>query len=491
MTMRKLVLLLCAMALGYARRVQFTTQQLQNEDNVLESRRDAPASAPGHQEHETQQAHDDASLYDTASSWWQSAGAQKLSAGVQQLSAGMYEAAGGLFGQSLAEIRSSTPKKDKKEHAWWQSPDVERVCKLMLMIALGKMMQFRFPGKETGAVQNLLLQVLLPAMLFKSSAKMKVELGDIVYLGGGFLLVFARILASALIAYFAFGSSYGTENAALRRTAILEVSSTASAMSVLPFISEFVDPELIALGGVVDLPMKVYTLIMMPFIVRKFGEPVSQANSSGAPKVKKNMALQILTDPLIMSVFTGMAWALSTNGSGTEALGFFGKGIDALAAAQTPFLFLLIGLKLTFVSKTPLFCLVLLLGSQGILLFLAWLVLLILNPGELMSKFIIIFVQGAPKFTIIGYMQAAMNQGTVTGYNTDFGIDIVGMAFPISSVTQCICGVMGMTYVRWLSVVALVFLSIAVALRLIFRSRFHVEPELDVPDVPFNRGISD
>lgn len=306
---------------------------------------------------------------------------------------------------------------------------------------------------------------------------MKFELEHMMYIVGGVLLVLARLLSSMLVSYATFGRGSGTENAKLRRSAIWEMSSTASGMSIFPFITEFVGVEYVGLASVFDLPMKVYTFIMMPFLVRSFGESSSASSNSQGGKVLPAL-VALVKDPLTMSVIVGMAWAGFTDGAGTQPLGFVGKAIDTMAQAQTPCLFLLIGLKLTFASRTPLFCVTLLLGTQGVLLLMAWLVVLILSPGDTMAQFIILFTQGAPKFNVVGFMQAALNSGVV-GYSPDFALDILGLAFPISSFMQCFAGVMGTSYVSIVGIVGAVLVAISVGLRVTFKSQFQEDKDKD------------
>mmetsp|Transcript_151346 Transcript_151346/g.263824 ORF Transcript_151346/g.263824 Transcript_151346/m.263824 type:complete len:419 (+) Transcript_151346:73-1329(+) len=367
--------------------------------------------------------------------------------------------------QSLVQVAASAGDN------LWQNKDVQRVLMLLCMIAIGKVLQARFPDAEAGAIQKMLLQFLVPATLFKGLSKEKIEVSHLAYIAGGVALVLARIAAATMASYSALGKSSQKERAKMRRTAIFEISTMASALSVLPFLGEFVGPEYVGLGGMVDLPMKLYMLIFMPVLLKQFGE---SSGTAGAEESKgKAMAIlkQLVKDPITMSLVLGIVVAMVTSGGGTAVFGFAGKALDALAGAQTPVLFLLIGLKLKLQSSTPLFCVVLLLATQGFLLLIVWVALLIFSPSDTIAKFIILFSQGAPSVVGMGVIASAAGSG-VQGYSKDFAFDIVGLAFPISSFIQCFAGIMGQTYQSVLPLVGIVLLAVAAGLRVIFNGRF-------------------
>jgi len=373
---------------------------------------------------------------------------------------------------SLAELSQSSGQSSTGAGAdLWKNKDVQRVLMLLTIIAIGKILQGRFPDAESNAIQKMLLQFLVPATLFKGLSKEVIDASKLLYIGGGVLLVLGRLTASVLASYGSFGSSAQGEKAKLRRTAVFEISTTASALSVLPFLGEFVGPEYVGLGGMVDLPMKLYMLLILPVLLKQFGE--SSGAASNEPQKGKALAIltQLVKDPITMSLVLGIVVAAITNGGGTATFGFAGKALDALAGAQTPVLFLLIGLKLKFQSKTPLFCVVLLLATQGILLIIVWLGVLIAQPSDTIAKFIILFAQGAPSVVGMGVISSAAASG-VQGYSKDFAFDIVGLAFPISSFMQCFGGIMGASYQNVCGVVGAGLIVIAAGMRVVFSAQF-------------------
>jgi len=362
------------------------------------------------------------------------------------------------------------------QESLFHSKQVQQLCMLLCIIAVGKILSGRFPAKDAGVIQKFLLQVCVPALLFKGLSKEAISWGHLVYIGGGLFLVLSRVACSALASYAALGPSSSGELAKLRRTAIFEMSTCASALSIIPYVSEFVSVELVGKAGMVDLSMKLYMLIFMPVILRKCGEgtPTSSSHETAASSAL-SIVKQLVQDPITMSLVLGLLTAAVTEGGGTPALGFVGKAIDALAAMQTTVLFVLIGLKLKFEGNTPLYCVTLLLANQGVLLILVQGILMISDPEDDMKQFIALFAQGAPSVVGMGVITAATSAG-VTGYSSEFAFDIVGMAFPMLALLQVSAGVAGPAYGDISGIIGLVLLGIAVTLRLVYKSRFSGAP---------------
>jgi hypothetical protein len=352
------------------------------------------------------------------------------------------------------------------------SSSAEQTLTLLTVMGIGKSLSGRFPGKESAVIQKMLLQFLVPATLFKGLASQTVQLSQLGFVAAGCVLVLVRSLCGWIASRAVLGGSSDPERAALRRSAFFQISTTASALSVLPFVSEFLGAEYVGLGGLVDLPMKLYMLVVMPILLKLMGEetPGSSEGGGGAMAVIK----KLLSDPISLSLIFGLATGAATGGQGLKALGFVGKAFNSLAGAQTAVLFLLIGLKLKFEGKNPLFSVITILATQGALLMAASLAILLLNPSEVMKQFIILFSQGAPSVVGLGVITAAANGG-LKGYNTDFAFDIVGLAFPISAILQCMVGLLGTSYAPASGFIGAGLVGIAAAGRFIFKDKFKVK----------------
>lgn len=245
----------------------------------------------------------------------------------------------------------------------------------------------------------------------------------------------------------------------------------------MPYLAEFVDPKYVGLGGMVDLPMKLWMLAFMPFALKAAADTKS-TSSGGKGKELAAAVTQMAKDPITLSLVFGILTAMITEGGGTKSLAFAGKAIDALAGGMTPMLFFLIGLKLEFKSASPLYCMILLFATHGIMLIAMGAVFLIGGIEMPIEKFMVFFTQGAPSVVGMGVISAAVNQG-VTGFNTDFAFDIVGLAFPVSAILQCSAGLVGDAWVNHCLIIGSVLVLISIVLRLAFAAKFQEAP---VPD---------
>jgi hypothetical protein len=345
----------------------------------------------------------------------------------------------------------------------------EQVLMLFTIMGFGKLLQGRFPGKEANIVQKLLLQFIVPATLFKGLASQTVALSKLSFVAAGAGVVLARYVCAAIVSKAVFGGATDPESAALQRTGRFQVSTMASALSVLPFAGEFVGAEYVGLGGLVDLPMKLYMLIVMPVLLKMQGEKSEDSSDSGGG-IGKTIS-KLLSDPISLSLILGLATSAATGGKGLAALGFVGKAVNSLAGAQTACLFLLIGLKLKLDSDSPMKSLVLLLGVQGLLLVLASAICLTMPMSAAMQQFILLFAQGSPSVVGLGVISAAAASG-VKGYNPDFGFDICALAFPISALLQCVSGIFGASYAPIAGALGVGLMGVSAILRTVNKSKF-------------------
>merc|ERR550537_711934 len=108
-------------------------------------------------------------------------------------------------------------------------------------------------------------------------------------------------------------------------------------------------------------------LLVMPSVLKAKASKAAaetQAASGGALKA----VVAQLQDPFNASIIAGILLSVIFQGNAMAKLGFAGAAFKSLAAAQTPVLFLLIGLKLSIEGATPNLCGVLLLLRQGLVM---------------------------------------------------------------------------------------------------------------------------
>lgn len=347
------------------------------------------------------------------------------------------------------------------------TPEMQKILSLLCVGLVGVILRARFPAKEPAVVQKMLLQVFLPCTLFRSLAKESIDWSHLGYLGGGIFYIFFKIGCAAIVSYAVFGRAAVGQMGTFRRTALFQLGTTAAGQSVLPFLGELIGQQYVGLGGMVDLPMKLYMIAIMPSVLKAVGG----TSASSATQSPAKAVLSAFQDPVTAALILGIVAAFVTNGGGVKVMGPAGTAIHGLAEAQTPVLFFLIGLKLQFKSATPILCLVLLCATYGVTLLLLSLFLRIVNPADDLKMFMVFFVQGAPSVFGMGVINAAINAG-LQGFSSDFAFDIVGVTFPISALLQCLAGVARDYWTDYLEIIAVAFLVVAAMLRIYFNGLF-------------------
>ncbi|KAH8059715.1 hypothetical protein JL722_5347 [Aureococcus anophagefferens] len=152
-------------------------------------------------------------------------------------------------------------------------------------------------------------------------------------------------------------SSARTPAAAAMRRAALQLGTCAPASSVFAFVREFASPAHVSLAALADMPNKAYVLLGLAKVAELRGDKGAAAAAVGKPSVRK-----ILADPFNAGILGGLL--LAVLGTPTSSLGFFGKAV-ASPPANTPVLFLLIGLKCEVTGAAPALSLALLLARHG------------------------------------------------------------------------------------------------------------------------------
>ncbi|KAH8067606.1 hypothetical protein JL721_7448 [Aureococcus anophagefferens] len=246
----------------------------------------------------------------------------------------------------------------------FESEGVQKALSFLCLAIFGRLIKGRFSKPMVAGVQKLILDGMLPCVIFKALCSIKLDASLLKWPLMGAVFVVAQLAASALCSSLVFP---GDRLAAPRRSALAELGTSAPGLSAMVFVKEFL---LRAAGG------------------------------GGGGAAGGASALGLLKDPLNVSIVAGLACAVS--GTAFADLAFVGKAMTALASAQTPVLFLLIGMKLKFEGATPAACVVLLAAVS-----------------------------------VVGWSQMAKaSEAGVAGYNLDFAFDIVGYSMPLTMLLQ-------------------------------------------------------
>ena len=138
----------------------------------------------------------------------------------------------------------------------------------------------------------------------------------------------------------------------------------APGLSSFTFINEFGGPGAAGIGSLMDISTKFYQLIVQAPLMRALSHPDSNkqaepAGGGGGSNPVMAIINGIFKDNINIAILAGLF--MSARGLSIGDLGFVGTAIDAMAAAQTPVLFLFIGLTVRLNGNTPLVSTILLL----------------------------------------------------------------------------------------------------------------------------------
>jgi hypothetical protein len=332
---------------------------------------------------------------------------------------------------------------------FYQSAGVQKTLELAVIAVFGFWLRAKLSKEDADVVQKLLLTALVPAVTLTSLCSVKVGVDSLGYLAGGLGLVLLQIAVAHIVSntVFGFDPKKMTKKALdLRRTAAMEMGTMAPALSVFAFVTEFVGPAFTGLAALIDLPCKAYMLIFMPSVLKAKASRVAPEAPAASGSAMKALVAQ-LQDPFNASIIAGVLLSVLFQGGAIAKLGFVGSALKSLAAAQTPVLFLLIGLKLSIEGATPTLCGVLLLLRQGLVMMAVKTFLLfsgIRSPQ--MQLLITLASQAATSVVGFGQINKAKDRGD-EGYSTDFAFDIIGISFPLTIILNTAACLGGQAYI--------------------------------------------
>lgn len=346
----------------------------------------------------------------------------------------------------------------------YRTDGVQKVLELSVISAAGAALRSRLDAK---AVTALLLNALVPAVIATSLSglRLSAETGGV--LASGVVLALAQFAAGEGAARFVMGGDEDaggavgetrTEADCLRRTAAIQLGTMAPALSVYSFTREFVGGQFAGLAALADVPTKVYTLLLIPYYLRYrgtgpktpsgaldgySGEDVpndTERNVQETPVMKR--LLSALADPFNLAIAGGLA--LAAMGRPASTFGFAGRALGSLAQAQTPILFVLIGLKLQFGGDRPRLCLRLLLARHGFMNLLTSAFLRVFLGGvDNGPARLVAILSSQAACSIIAFGQICKVATEVDGFDTDLAFDIVALSFPLTiglNTIACLAG---------------------------------------------------
>lgn len=259
--------------------------------------------------------------------------------------------------------------------------------------------------------------------------------------------------------------------------------------------TEFVGKEYEGFAALADMPSKVVILFLLPSMLKLFGaregkalltassssSTTSTSTTSSSTTSKnpiKSFISTIVYDPFNLAITIGLTLALLKTPA--SSLGFFGKAMKSLASAQTPILFLLIGLKLKFNGAAIPLCGSLLFARHGFIALITSLFLKLFLPPlssssgglvtntldmiEIRQKLrLLTTLCSQAACSVIAYAQINKIEKLEPklGYKPDLSFDLVALSFPLTIVINTFTILAGYKYVDNLPFVGISYLFIS------------------------------
>ena len=335
------------------------------------------------------------------------------------------------------------------------STGVQKILELGTIASLGASLRGTL---DPAAITALLLKALVPCVILSSLSALSFgrDLGAVVAAGAA--LVAAQIAAGAAAARLVVRADAGdARRRAMRRAAALQLGTCAPASSVFAFVREFASPAHVGLAALADMPNKAYVLLGLPKVAELRGDKGAAAAAVGKPGVRK-----IIADPFNAGILGGLL--LAVLGTPTSSLGFFGAAVASLSAANTPVLFLLIGLKCEITGAAPALSLALLLARHGfVALGAAGFLRAFLTAASPETRLACVLSSQAA-VSVVGY--GALARTWRPGDDLDLAFNLVALSFPLTALMNTATCLLGSRYVDRVAFVGLGYLAASAALYL-------------------------
>jgi len=353
------------------------------------------------------------------------------------------------------------------------SEGVQKALSFFVMGAIGTYLRPENSGlmkpEFTAGVQTLMLQTLVPALVFKSLASVTMSTKVLAYPAFGAGLVLFQFAMSWAMATAVYGRS--SKLSVMRRSTAQVLWSMAPALSSFAFIKEFVGSAAVGTAALIDLPNKFFVLIVFPVLLKLWAPA---GGSSADEKTSSNLGGKLkkaLTEPFNVGILGGLAMAAT--GTKLARLGPVGTAVTMMADAVTPVLFLLLGLKLNIKGSTPALCATLLFLRHGAIALAMSALFTIAGPAIAPGTALALTVmsQSAVSVVGVGQLNKAVAAG-VPGYTNEVGFDLLGYSFPFTTLLTATACVLGPAYIKNLHWVGMALLTLGGAIGVKSSSEF-------------------
>jgi hypothetical protein len=313
---------------------------------------------------------------------------------------------------------------------------LQKTIVFLFFILIGVLLKIKFKSKEEiSGIKKIILNLALPATIFIALLGIKVELHLLILpllaLGLNLLLFLAMPLVLPLMGIGKSTPEY--------RTAKLLIPSLAPGLSCFPFVLEFLGEDYLAKAAMADLGNKIFVLFFL-YLVAMNWHYALQSNQRKKGRAQLGPMLKaMISEPV--NIFIGVALLMLVFGFTMDSLPFFlSETLEKLSLIMTPLVLLFIGLAVKIKRKQFFQIFSLLCARAGLVLLVSGL-FVIMGDIQVQNEILLTMAFGLSACSFWPYAHIAVvdgleleNKPKKKTFNNDFGIAILALSFPFSTV---------------------------------------------------------
>lgn len=313
---------------------------------------------------------------------------------------------------------------------------LQKTFTFLLFIGIGLLLKFKFESKEelTG-IKKIILNLALPATIFIALLGVQI---DAALLSLPFIALSLNILLFLLFPYLMPLTGI-KKNSPEYRTARLLVPSLAPGLSCFPFVLEYLGEEYLAKAAMADLGNKVFVLIILYLVAMNWYYSKRAITDQSKASKLKSLTMAMISEPV--NIFIVIALILVFFGFKMESLPFFiSDTLTRLSVIMTPLVLLFIGLAVKIKRQQIYKIFSLLFLRAGFVCLISGIFIFIANISVQQDILVLLsFGLSACSFwpfshiAVVGSQELHIKKKQKT-FNSTFGVNILALSFPLSTV---------------------------------------------------------
>ena len=313
---------------------------------------------------------------------------------------------------------------------------LQKTLELLLIIAIGVLLQKKLPRKEQlDGVKILILTVALPATIFLALLKIKfnialIALPLLVLAFNGFMFLTSRY---ALPFFVPINSSDK------KRTLNMLLPSLAPGLSCFPFIVAYLGEDELALAALADVGNKLFVLLILYLVAIHWYHSRKQEKLQRSRKTKLiELIITLVKEPINVVIIVGLIM-LGAGFNLSMFPEFIQNTIDRFSVMMVALVLLFIGMAVRINLKDFGLMFKLLSWRSGMAFLFSALIIFLMPSASLgIGLLIIAFPQSACSFwpyahiNVVNKLEEKDSERQYT-FNSDFAVSILACSLPFST----------------------------------------------------------